>query len=263
MTISVKISYLSQSIFCERGQTNKNLSHILKFHLILGDFGIQHSKTGYMTSKIMLQYMKFFRKTLDHKGTFDTVFYFFDRHGSHMDIELAKYCRDNRIVTIALYGNSTRIIQPLDVGLFGAIKKSYKYEVDRWIQDHSGEQFTIADVTPTVKVVNDKVATCEVIKKSFRRCGLWPWDADNIDYSRCLARNTFHQLSTQQDNNSDNTSSCSISDSNISEPSNVIILSNVLLQPAFFNVDPTLLQLTSEVTELKEQAAAMAKILTF
>lgn len=161
------------------------------FILILGEFAFQHNKTGYMTSKIMIQYMKFFRKTLDERGNDATVVYFFDRHASHMDLELAKECRENRIVTIGLYPNSTRIIQPLDVGLFGAIKKSYKSEVVRWSREHPDEQYSVCDIASIVKIVNERVATTDTLKNSFRKCGIYPWCADQIDFTRCLGFNVL------------------------------------------------------------------------
>jgi hypothetical protein len=138
-----------------------------------------------MQADLMVEYMKWFKKSLGHN---DVVIVFLDRHKTHMTLELGKFCSENGIVLVALYPNSTRIIQPLDVGLFGGIKTKFKAEVDLWTREHPGESFDIADLAPTIKKVNDSVATPEAIRKSFERCGIYPWDEDKIDYGRCLGR---------------------------------------------------------------------------
>lgn len=152
----------------------------------LADFAVYQNKTGYMQADLMLEYMRWFKKTINKDGI---VIYFLDRHKTHMTLELGKFCRENGIVLIALYPNSTRITQPLDVGLFGGLKTKFKAEVESWSREHPSESFDIIDLAPLIKKANDAVATPEVIRKSFEKCGIYPWNADKIDYGRCLGQN--------------------------------------------------------------------------
>lgn len=141
-----------------------------------------------MTSDMMILYMKWFRSVINIDGV---VVYFFDRHKSHMSLELAKYCSENAIIAIGLYANATRIIQPLDVGFFGGLKTYFKTLMDRWarLPENEGRSFELADLAAVIKEANDKVATPEAVQNAFRKCGIYPWNADNIDFSRCLGKN--------------------------------------------------------------------------
>ena len=137
---------------------------------------------------MMIQYMMFFRQKIESN---EIIIYFFDNHKSHMTLELAKICRENRIIAIGLYPNSTRIIQPLDVGLFGGLKTHFKTLMDQWTRkpENIGCSFEIADLAEVINQANMAVATVETIKNAFRKVGIYPWNADNIDYSRCLGKN--------------------------------------------------------------------------
>lgn len=87
----------------------------------------------------------------------------------------------------------TRINQHLDFGLFGCLKTSLKSRMAQWARqpEHKGKCFHIVNFAKMIKDVNDDVATSEVIKNSFRKCGIFPWNIENVDFSRCLSKNIF------------------------------------------------------------------------
>lgn len=136
-----------------------------------------------MNSTVMLQYVKWFRQQLLHNNW---VVLFVDGHKSHMSLELAKFCVENRIFLIALYPNSTRILQPLDVGCFGGLKAKYRSEVTAWALNHPTSTFDVENIAPILEKVNESVMTQKTIQASFRKTGIFPWDVNNIDFSRCL-----------------------------------------------------------------------------
>lgn len=163
-----------------------------------------------MTSEMMIRYMKWFREVIDVEGI---IVYFFDRHKSHMGLDLAKSCSENGIVTIALPPSTTRITQPLDVGLFGGIKIRFKSNMMTWARQNEGKSFEIAELANIIKKTNDDVATAETIKNSFRKCGIFPWDVESIDFSRCLGKNI---MPTQE--NDENIPSPMIVNENVRAP---------------------------------------------
>ncbi|XP_021695266.1 uncharacterized protein LOC110680248 [Aedes aegypti] len=81
------------------------------------------SDEGWQTSKTFFEYMTndFYKWLLDNHIKFPVVV-FVDGHKSHISIELTEFCTAHEIMLIALYPNSTRILQPLDRQFFVTLK---------------------------------------------------------------------------------------------------------------------------------------------
>ncbi|KAK9700879.1 Pao retrotransposon peptidase [Popillia japonica] len=89
---------------------------------------------------------------------------------------------------ISLYPNSTRIIQPCDVSTFKPIKDGWKKGIIEWRRNNPTELITKEQFAPILKCVLDKVIKPEVITNGFRACGIFPWNPNNIDFTKCLGR---------------------------------------------------------------------------
>lgn len=74
------------------------------------------------------------------------VIVFLDGHKSHLSLSLSHFCRDKKIILVALYPNSTHILQPLDVAVFGPMKRNWKRTVRAWRIDHDGNEITKFDI---------------------------------------------------------------------------------------------------------------------
>ena len=49
----------------------------------------------------------------------------FDGHGSHVTAEFDQYCLDHSIIVVCIPSHSSHLLQPLDVGCFSVLKRSY------------------------------------------------------------------------------------------------------------------------------------------
>lgn len=49
-----------------------------------------------------------------------------DGHASHVTNEFIKFTREHKIVCLCLPAHSRHLLQPLDVGVFGPLKRNYK-----------------------------------------------------------------------------------------------------------------------------------------
>ena len=67
---------------------------------------------------------------------------FIDGHRSHLTIETSNLCSQYGIVLVALYPNSTHILQPADVSVFKPLKDGWKEIVQQWRFDNYPEQLT-------------------------------------------------------------------------------------------------------------------------
>ena len=54
----------------------------------------------------------------------------FDKHSTHIDLEISKLCREKDILLYCLPAHSSHITQPLDVGFFKPLKVNWAHAVD-------------------------------------------------------------------------------------------------------------------------------------
>jgi hypothetical protein len=54
-----------------------------------------------------------------------------DGYGSHLTPAFDKACKDNDIVAIYIPPHSSHLLQPLDVGCFGPLKRAYRGLVEQ------------------------------------------------------------------------------------------------------------------------------------
>ena len=59
-----------------------------------------------------------------------------DGHESHQSVEFETYCKDNNIIPVCLPPHSSHLTQPLDVGLFGPLKRAYGKQIESFIRAH-------------------------------------------------------------------------------------------------------------------------------
>ena len=57
-----------------------------------------------------------------------------DGHKSHISLEVAKLARENSIHLLCLPSHSSHLLQPLDVGVFSAVKAQWKKIVDEYFR---------------------------------------------------------------------------------------------------------------------------------
>jgi len=65
----------------------------------------------------------------------------FDSHGSHIDFQTSKICKENEIELLCLPPHTSHLIQPLDVGVFGPMKQAYRRECDLFFSLNSTSLF--------------------------------------------------------------------------------------------------------------------------
>lgn len=104
-----------------------------------------------------------------------------DGHHSHLSLEPSRFCRENKLILIALYPNSTHILQPLDVVVFGPLKKMSQKTVRKWRIDNDGKEITKNDVR---RILSDLIQapTMTNIIAGFKTTGLHPFDVNAVDF---------------------------------------------------------------------------------
>jgi len=151
-------------------------------------WGIGKSETGWMTSETFFEYMaNIFLPFINESNIFRPVIVFLDGHKSHLSLHLSKLCRENGLILVALYPNSTHILQPLDVAVFGPLKSRWKKIVKQWRVDNEKEISKFDVPTALSQIIYDKEMASN-IKSGFRATGIYPYNADNVDYTKIIVR---------------------------------------------------------------------------
>lgn len=108
------------------------------------------------------------------------VLFIVDGHKSHLTLHLSNFCSENGIEIIALFPNSTHILQPLDLAVFRPLKVFWKKAATKWKLENLGKNIRKENFAPVLqKAVQQLTSDC--VKKGFRAGGLFPFGPDYID----------------------------------------------------------------------------------
>lgn len=161
------------------------------------DWGIGVTPSGWMNGDLFFDYIKniFYPYLLKLKITFPVIL-FIDGHSSHVTLEMSNLCSELEIILIFLYPNSTRILQPADVAAFKPLKTLWKKSVLEWRQKNPEQMLTLDRMAPILKdAIHNFSPDGSTAGNGFKACGLYPWDPDAVNYTKCLATKKL-ELST-------------------------------------------------------------------
>ena len=97
-----------------------------------------------------------------------------DGHDSHITGEYIGHCMDNNIVLMILLPHSSHLTQPLDVGVFGALKKHMAAEIDPLIRTGVSRIQRVEWLTAFVAAHNRAVCPKNILS-GFSGTGIYPF----------------------------------------------------------------------------------------
>jgi hypothetical protein len=139
---------------------------------IPGDWRIELSANGWTTDEIGLRWLqKVFIPATNKRTTGGYQLLVLDGHGSHLTPEFDCTCKENNIIPICMSAHSSHLLQPLDVGCFGPLKKAYGKLIEqkgRLGYNHIDK----LDFLKAYPAAQEMVFTKENIQSGFRATGL-------------------------------------------------------------------------------------------
>jgi hypothetical protein len=146
---------------------------------IPSDWVITLSDHGWTTDLLGLDWLKHFdtHTKTRVKGTYRLLI--LDGHGSHMTLEFENYCKENKILTLCMPAHTSHLLQPLDVGCFGPLKKAYGLQIDQFMRNHINH-ITKTDFLPAFRAAFDTAITSRNIYGGFRGTGLIPFNPESV-----------------------------------------------------------------------------------
>lgn len=109
-----------------------------KFHLsswyenspLLPDWAIATSENGWTTNDRGLEWIQHFDKHTKSRTFGRYRLLILDGHESHRSVDFELHCKNSEIITLCMPPHSSHILQPLDVGCFGPLKKAYGRQIE-------------------------------------------------------------------------------------------------------------------------------------
>lgn len=147
-------------------------------------WGIGRSESGWMCGPTFYEYMtNVFYPWLIQEEIQRPIIFFIDGHVSHMTLNLSQFCSENGIELIALFPNSTHLLQPMDVAVFGPLKKKWKVSVKKWRLANSGNKLKKENFGPVMSEAIQCI-TEQSIQNGFKSCGLCPFSVANVNFNK-------------------------------------------------------------------------------
>lgn len=154
------------------------------------------SDTGWMRGDVFFEYVtNDFNNWIVRNNITKPVLLLVDGHKSHMSLMLSTMCEDLQIILYALPPNTTHILQPADVSVFAPLKAYWKSTVREFLLKPENLNCAVTK-TNFCTLLNEAIKHPNMpdnIKNGFRRCGLYPFDANSPDYTKCV-RNTLENV---------------------------------------------------------------------
>ena len=94
-----------------------------------------------------------------------------DSHESHVSIDFDVYCNEYDIILLSLPPHSSHITQPLDIGIFSPLKRTYGDEINLFIRAYI-YHITKVEFLSAYHTAYNKVMSKENIVGGFRGAGL-------------------------------------------------------------------------------------------
>lgn len=141
-----------------------------------GSAGSSHP-SGWMTADNFLEYMKHFIK-YSHCSVDNPVLMIFDNHESHISIEVIDLCKESGVVLLTIPPHCSHRLQPLDVAVYGPLKRYYSNACTSWLHANPGVPMTIMNIASCFGTAYQAAFTPKNIASAFRETGIWPFNKD-------------------------------------------------------------------------------------
>ena len=146
-------------------------------------FNLAFSSNGWISSDIFFGWLaNIFYPSIQHSNIFPVIL-LMDGHSSHINLAVAEFCREKHIILYCLLPHASHIMQPLDVAVYGPLKKYWNQEINSFLR--SGEIVTKSNFIPIFdKVWKKATSNKENILSGFKKSGIVPFNEKAIDYSK-------------------------------------------------------------------------------
>ncbi|KAM9874243.1 transposase [Verticillium dahliae] len=143
------------------------------------DWAIGTTENGWTTNEKGLEWIRHFDKHTKPRTAGGYRLLVLDGHASHHSTDFELFCKENRIITLCMPPHSSHLLQPLDVGCFGPLKKSYGRQIEDLMRA-STTHITKEDFLPAFFAAFQASMTEKNVQGGFRGAGIVPFDPESV-----------------------------------------------------------------------------------
>lgn len=150
-------------------------------------------KTEYMNSDLFVNdYLPFFVGHAKPTSS-EPVLFILDNNSSHISLQSVESCKENHIISLTLPPHTAHRLQPLDLSVYGSLKRYLNTAMDDWQRSHPGRALTIYEMAQLLGVAFTKSVTNTNITAGFRAKGIFLCESDIFEDSDFLPADVTEQ----------------------------------------------------------------------
>lgn len=176
VTMTIAVSAAGDTIPPFYLYPRKNMQSAYLYNSTPNDVGFANG-SGWMTSNDFIEFMKHFVK-FAHASKENPSLLLMDNHRSHVTIKVIVIAIEHGITILTLPPHCSHKLQPLDVGVFGPLKKSYAVQCDAWTKNHIGLSLEITHVAEIAAISIQNSMNSRNIASGFQRTGIFPFNPE-------------------------------------------------------------------------------------
>ena len=144
------------------------------------DWRFEVSPNGWTSDEIGLRWLeKLFIPSTSSRTKGGYRLLILDGHGSHLTPKFDEICEQNKVIPICMPPHSSHLLQPLDIGCFAVLKRSYGRLVEMKMRNGINhiDKLDFLEAYPLARIEAFK---SETIKNSFGAAGLIPFAPNRV-----------------------------------------------------------------------------------
>lgn len=134
---------------------------------------LTNTKSGWIKANTFYDYIvRDFLPWIKGKKIPLPVIVFIDGHSSYQSLTLSEFCHKNKIILVYLHPKAIHMLQPMEVGIFGLLKRKWMEEREKWTALNTLNIFRRQDFPVLFKKTLDEMASNRAIfLNAFQACG--------------------------------------------------------------------------------------------
>ena len=193
---------------------------------------VEYSTKGWMNSNIFLTFIDHFDR---HAGEERPVVLLIDSVSSHINMDVFTTAKEKGIEIYMLVPNATHLMQPLDKGVFGLLKKEWNNTIRKNTRDNPANPATKKTFARKLAETQVEFYAPKKVIGSFKGAGIYPINRDVISNEKLRPASTFEDDTFSSIPASSNTQSSPIATANGAEQA-FCIFTEVLVTPKIISI---------------------------
>ena len=133
------------------------------------------NQSGWTSTEIFIKWLNhFIENTRASKEK--PVLLLMDNHDSHVSIEAIQLAKNNGVIMLTFPPHCSHKLQPLDISVYGPLKRYFNDACNSWQLDNPGKTLTIYNMAELLGKCFGRAMTPSNITAGFRRPGISPFD---------------------------------------------------------------------------------------